>query len=119
MSANGREITPPAVSRGESGKWLPGSGSANPGGRPKGYGEIRRLARGHSKRAIARLAELVESDDGRVAIAACVVLLDRGFGRPKERDLTEEQLERELDRRLAALAARAQALVLTGEITVT
>jgi hypothetical protein len=104
----GREITAPVVARGESGKWLPGSGSANPGGRPKGYGEIRRLAREHGKRAIARLAELIESDDGRVAAMACVVLLDRGFGKPKTRDLTDEQVEREIDRRLRALLAKAE-----------
>src|SRR5579872_6658731 len=71
--------------------------SGNPGGRPKGYGEICRLARAHGARAIARLAELVESDDGRVAATACVVLLDRGFGKPRARDLTEERFQRELE----------------------
>jgi hypothetical protein len=83
--------------------------SGNPGGRPKGYCEIRRLAREFGPRAIARLAELMESPDGRVAATACIVLLDRGFGKPRTRDLTEERIEREIDKRITQLIAEAEA----------
>jgi hypothetical protein len=63
--------------------WQKGQ-SGNPHGRPKISGaerEARRLAQDHSTRAIERLAELMESDDHRAAIAACKVLLEQAFGR--------------------------------------
>lgn len=54
--------------------------SGNPTGRPAEAPEVRKLARKHCERAIERLAELVDDADGRTAVAAAKVLLDRGYG---------------------------------------
>lgn len=58
--------------------------SGNPGGRPKGEGEVRDLARQHTGRAIAKLAEWMDSKNPKASVAACVALLDRGWGRPAQ-----------------------------------
>src|SRR5258708_4202300 len=60
--------------------WKKGQ-SGNPGGRPRLEGEIRRLAQSHGKRAIRRLAQLLKSENERVAVTAAQILLDRGFGK--------------------------------------
>jgi hypothetical protein len=56
----------------------------NPGGRPKVVAEVRALAQEQGPKAIARLTELMGSEDGRVAVAACQALLDRAYGRPSQ-----------------------------------
>ncbi len=56
--------------------------SGNPGGRPKEIGEVRELAKKHGPAAIKRLVKLIASDNERTAVAACQVLLDRGYGKP-------------------------------------
>lgn len=58
--------------------------SGNPSGRPKTDNEAKLLARKHGKRALKRLAELIDSEDERVSVSACQVLLDRGFGKPMQ-----------------------------------
>jgi len=58
--------------------------SGNPGGRPKLEGEVRELAQKHSKRAILRLVELMESDNEKVAALAANSVLDRAFGKPAQ-----------------------------------
>jgi hypothetical protein len=80
--------------RGSAGRTLPAEfvarqfkkgQSGNPSGnRGAAYGEIVKLARQFSERAVRRLGELMESDDERVALMAAQALLDRGFGRPRE-----------------------------------
>jgi hypothetical protein len=61
--------------------WKKGE-SGNPGGKSKIVEEIRTLARRHSTRAFARIVELVEDDDSRVAMAAAKEVLDRAWGKP-------------------------------------
>ena len=60
--------------------------SGNPGGRPKDENEVRNLARRHSRRALERLIELIDSEDQRVALAAAKEVLDRAYGKPKQED---------------------------------
>ena len=55
---------------------------ANPTGRPKVAAEVQELARKHGPEAIARLRELMDSGDGRTAVAACNSMLDRAYGKP-------------------------------------
>jgi hypothetical protein len=69
--------------RDETGRFRPGA-SGNPGGRPKDEHGIAELARGYGPEAIERLAKLMRDEDARVSQAACVALLDRGYGRPKQ-----------------------------------
>ena len=47
------------------------------------YGECHRLARQASPKAVARLIEMIESDDERVAAVACNAVLDRAWGKPR------------------------------------
>ena len=63
--------------------WQPGQ-SGNPKGRSKAQGEIERLAKDKSKRALERIIELVESDDERIALAAAKEVLDRAFGKARQ-----------------------------------
>ena len=56
--------------------------SGNPGGRPKGHGEIRELARAHTMTALRALVEIAESGVNESArVAAASALLDRGWGK--------------------------------------
>ncbi len=72
----------PPVPRDANGKFMKGY-SGHPTGVRAIPPEIRELAREHGPAAIARLAELMRSDDGVIAIAACRELLNRGWGRPE------------------------------------
>jgi hypothetical protein len=65
-------------------RWKPGE-SGNPAGHTAEYGEVIKLARDLSLRAVERLGELVESDDERVAAVAANAILDRAFGKPQPR----------------------------------
>ena len=66
------------------GKWKPGQ-SGNPGGRPKGYGEVRELARQHTDKAIDTLAGIMYDDKAPASArqAAAEALLNRGWGKPE------------------------------------
>lgn len=64
-------------------RWKKGE-SGNPGGRPKGFAELRELARTHGEHCIERLVTLSNDPDGRIAVAACSILLDRGYGKPMQ-----------------------------------
>src|SRR3954452_5185372 len=56
--------------------------SGNPGGRPKGYGEIREMARLHTATALATLVEICEGGENESArVAAANAILDRGWGK--------------------------------------
>lgn len=56
--------------------------SGNPGGRPKGHRDVEALARQCTPEAIAALRAALKLPRERVAAAQ--VLLDRGWGRPKQ-----------------------------------
>jgi Family of unknown function (DUF5681) len=57
--------------------------SGNPGGRPKGDGELRELARQHTTTALAALVEICQGGQNESArVAAANALLDRGWGKP-------------------------------------
>jgi hypothetical protein len=61
-------------------KWKPGQ-SGNPGGRPKEAHEVKELARSYTSEAIEKLALWMRSDNAKASVAACNVLLDRGWGK--------------------------------------
>ena len=57
--------------------------SGNPGGRPKGHGDIRELARRHTGAALATLVEICQNGGNEGArVAAATAILDRGWGKP-------------------------------------
>ena len=55
------------------------------------YGEVVRRARELSIRAVERLAELMESEDERVAAVASNAILDRAFGKAREQTPKENE----------------------------
>jgi hypothetical protein len=58
--------------------------SGNPGGRPKGHGEIRELARAHTELALRTLVEIASHGENESArVTAANALLDRGWGKPE------------------------------------
>lgn len=102
-------------------RWQAGK-SGNPGGLPPVIRAVRLLAAERAPRAVQRLAELVESTDDRIALAAAIALLDRAGVTPLEIQvqlasrmplLDDELVVPEMDeaevRRLAATPATATA----------
>lgn len=63
--------------------WKPGQ-TGNPNGLQGIYGRVMALARERSPRAVAKLCELIESPDDRVALMAADKLLERAWGKSKE-----------------------------------
>jgi hypothetical protein len=78
-----RSETGIAEGRETNGRFIAGA-TGNPRGRPRVANEVRELAREHGPAAIIRLVELMKSEDGPTAIAACRELLNRGFGKPEQ-----------------------------------
>ena len=64
-----------------SGRFQPGT-SGNPGGLPAYVRSVRLLAGQKAPRALTRLAEMMEDPDLRVALPACLAILDRAGVRP-------------------------------------
>lgn len=59
-----------------------GDDRINRGGRPKGHGEMRELARDFTEHALARLVDMLHSPEGATVVKAAVAILDRGWGKP-------------------------------------
>ncbi|MEO8008213.1 MAG: HEAT repeat domain-containing protein [Betaproteobacteria bacterium] len=66
-------------------KWQKGY-CPNPGGRPKEYGDIRKLAQQHTETAVATLVEIMNDVNAAPSArgSAATALLDRGWGRPEQ-----------------------------------
>lgn len=57
--------------------------SGNPGGRPKGHGELRDLARQHTQLALQTLIDIAQRGENESArVTAANAILDRGWGKP-------------------------------------
>jgi hypothetical protein len=73
--------------------------SANPGGRPKGYGNVRELAREYTEEAIEALVALMRDSSNKMASAkAASELLSRGWGQPTAYIEQTSSLAEELDK---------------------
>src|SRR5262245_13135532 len=83
--------------------WRPGQ-RGNPSGHSGECGEVIRLARALSVRAVQRLGELLESPDERVVAVAANAILDRAFG--KARSTTEKQVT--VEDRIASMSQAAR-----------
>jgi hypothetical protein len=60
--------------------------SGNPGGMPKGYGEVKELARTYTTQAMATLVEIATDKKAPPAarVSAATSILDRGWGKPTQ-----------------------------------
>ncbi len=82
----------PKANRGGNPNWAPGR-SGNPGGRLKKSPELRRiedLAREHSDEAILALVDEAKNGKGAPRVSAATAILDRGWGKPIERQESGE-----------------------------
>lgn len=74
-----------AAERDATGRWVSGTPSPNPRGRPRQDSpEVSELARDYTEAAILKLAEIMQNPKASPAVqaAAATALLDRGHGRP-------------------------------------
>ena len=78
-----RDITP-VPQRGAEGRWLQGSPSPNPAGRPCVPAEVKEAARAHTVAAIETLARVMadESAPPSAQVMAATAMLNRGWGKP-------------------------------------
>lgn len=58
--------------------------SGNPSGRPKEDHEIKELARKWTQQAFDRLVYWMKSDNAKASVAACGIILDRGYGKAQQ-----------------------------------
>jgi hypothetical protein len=69
------------IARDGGGRWLPGGGSPNPAGRPSLPAQLRQDLAAAAPGAVARLVELMQSPDERIALLAAREILDRALER--------------------------------------
>lgn len=88
----------PIVLRNAAGHYLPGQ-SGNRGGLPKVPPEVKEALRAATLPAAQRLAQLVQSDDEKIALLAIKEVLDRTIGKPREetREANDPQQATRLD----------------------
>lgn len=98
--------------------WKQGQ-SGNPGGRPRVARELQELSRGHSVEAIEKIYGLMQSDDESVALAACKLMIERGYGKPLQDDPKVEEVEKRKSsfdwRKLSRAKMEILAKILKGE----
>ena len=81
IGRDGRVLHPAMVAA----MWKPGQ-TGNPGQapRPIRLPELAKLAKTHTAEAVEQLVKWMRCADGKIAVVACIALLDRGWGRPRE-----------------------------------
>ncbi len=84
MSQNRPKQTKAGKRKAPRSAWKKGQ-SGNPGGRPKEVGEVKALARQHTKEALETLAKMMKNGTpDRTRVAAAEALLNRGWGSPTQ-----------------------------------
>lgn len=98
--------------------WQPGQ-SGNPGGLSRVKRAVKDLAKANSVRAMQRIVDLIDAEDEKVSLAAAIEVKNTAIGKPRVRDLTKEEIEREVDKRIAELSKQALDARRTGALDVT
>lgn len=96
-------------------RWKPGQ-SGNPSGQAAEYGEVVRLARSLSIRAVERIGELIESDDERIAAMTCNAIFDRAFGKSPQQRREEAGSLEERYRQMTPEEREADAVALADDV---
>lgn len=84
--------------------------SGNPGGKPKGQGHIRDLAREHTEMALKTLVSIAENPKAAPSsrVAAAATLIDRGWGRAPQTvdvNILNQLTDGDIEKRIAQLLA--------------
>ena len=69
-----------STGRNSKGRWASGQ-SGNPGGRPKGFSNLREACARHAPTALNALLRALD-EGGSVSVSAAKVILEYGYGRP-------------------------------------
>lgn len=69
------------IKRDEKGRFVPGS-QGNPGGRPKGNPDVKKLLKEHSVDAAKKVIELLNCGNPKIELAAAQEILNRTEGKP-------------------------------------
>jgi hypothetical protein len=103
------EIIPPQ--RDTNGRWLPGSRSPNAGGLSREKRELIDLARERSPAALDKIFAIMndETVPPAVQLAAAGMILDRGYGKPRQQSVEREQQGRSLESMLYELWEKREA----------
>ena len=82
-------------------KWTKGV-SGNPGGRPSGVGDLREIARQHTRKAIQTLVAVMNDASAAPSarVGAASALLDRGWGRAPQTIHTSNDANHDIEARL-------------------
>jgi hypothetical protein len=99
---------------------FPKGKSGNPGGRTKQFAQCQRLCREASPDAARRLIELIQSEDERVALMAADKVFERAWGKPRDYNPAEEQVQRKppFDPSLYSTAELKQMMAVTKMIAI-
>jgi hypothetical protein len=94
-------VPPSGAVPGFRGGWLRPAWKKGESGNPEGrgiagseYQKVRKLCAERSEQAARRLFELMEDEDGRVALMAVSAVLDRGIGKPRDHSDEDNALAR-------------------------
>jgi hypothetical protein len=129
MSTNGRDAEKPASSRARDGwRRAPNGGLLRPPfekgkspmvgyRKPSTYIETLHLARKSSPAAMRTLISRLNDPDGRIAVMAASLILERAFGRPKEQVPHEERAQIDLTKLTAAELQILIGLADSGRLT--
>jgi hypothetical protein len=93
--------------------------SGNPGGIGKAKRAVKLLARENCQKAMQVIVDLMDCETDAVRLAAAIEVKNTAIGKPRVRDLTREEIEREVDKRIAELARKAHEALQQGAIDVT
>lgn len=94
--------------------------SGNPRGRPKRDDYMTGLAKEHSLEALSTLVDWMRSDNAKASVAACSIILDRGYGKAiqklemKKEDPFEGMTADDLDAFADQLRANRQMVTIDG-----
>ena len=64
-----------------------------PNGRGAAFKHLRELARSHTEEAVLTIVSIMRNskEDGRLRLACANAILDRGFGKPREEQVVEQE----------------------------
>ena len=87
-----RKNRPPKGENPRGGKREGAGRPPGPNGRGAAFKHLRELARSHTEQAVLKIVNIMnKSKDERLCLACANAILDRGFGKPREEQVVEQE----------------------------